>query len=280
MAVHDLIYDVGMHKGEDTDFYLKKGFRVVAFEADPDLIEACKRRFHDEISSGRLRIVEGAIVEPKGDKKIRFYKNTKYSYWNTAVDDWVARNEKSSSHSTIIEVDAIDFSACLEQYGIPHYMKVDIEGMDLVCFKALRGFSERPHFVSLESEKVNFRKLEDDVKILTELGYAAFKAVQQDGIADQKEPVDTVEGRYANFNFSNGSSGLFGRDLPNKWFNHEEIINEYKRIFLKYRYFGDFSIIRRIPLSSRILRTLGNIIGTPLPGWHDIHAVHKDFEFQ
>jgi hypothetical protein len=29
----DLIFDVGFHRGEDTDFYLKKGFRVVAVEA-------------------------------------------------------------------------------------------------------------------------------------------------------------------------------------------------------------------------------------------------------
>ena len=34
----DLIYDVGMHKGEDTEFYLRKGFRVIAIEADPDLV--------------------------------------------------------------------------------------------------------------------------------------------------------------------------------------------------------------------------------------------------
>ena len=41
----DLIYDVGMHKGEDTDYYLQKGFRVVAFEANPDLVNLCRTRF-------------------------------------------------------------------------------------------------------------------------------------------------------------------------------------------------------------------------------------------
>ena len=30
---NNLIYDVGLHKGEDSEFYLKKGFRVVAIEA-------------------------------------------------------------------------------------------------------------------------------------------------------------------------------------------------------------------------------------------------------
>ena len=36
----DLIFDIGMHKGEDAEFYLRKGFRVVAFEADADLVQA------------------------------------------------------------------------------------------------------------------------------------------------------------------------------------------------------------------------------------------------
>lgn len=34
----NLIYDVGLHRGEDTDFYLKKGFHVVALEANPELV--------------------------------------------------------------------------------------------------------------------------------------------------------------------------------------------------------------------------------------------------
>ena len=36
----DLIYDVGMHNGADTAFYLAKGFRVVAVEANPELVQA------------------------------------------------------------------------------------------------------------------------------------------------------------------------------------------------------------------------------------------------
>jgi len=61
--IKDLIYDVGMCKGEDTDFYLKKGFRVVAFEADPDLVDMNKKRFAKEINDKKLIIVGGAIVE-------------------------------------------------------------------------------------------------------------------------------------------------------------------------------------------------------------------------
>jgi len=40
----DLIYDVGVHQGEDTDFYLKKGFRVVGIEANAALCKSVGER--------------------------------------------------------------------------------------------------------------------------------------------------------------------------------------------------------------------------------------------
>ena len=36
--MENLIFDIGFHKGEDTLFYLLKGYRVIAVDADPDLI--------------------------------------------------------------------------------------------------------------------------------------------------------------------------------------------------------------------------------------------------
>jgi len=53
-AQHKLIYDVGAHKGEDTEFYLKKGFSVVAIEANPALCLGLTKRFEEFINSGRL----------------------------------------------------------------------------------------------------------------------------------------------------------------------------------------------------------------------------------
>ena len=41
----DLIYDVGMHHGQDTDYYLKRGYRVIGFEANPDNAAVCRRRY-------------------------------------------------------------------------------------------------------------------------------------------------------------------------------------------------------------------------------------------
>lgn len=62
----NLIIDVGMHNGQDTAFYLAKGFDVVALEANPVLVDAARIRFASEIESGQLQILPEAIAETEG----------------------------------------------------------------------------------------------------------------------------------------------------------------------------------------------------------------------
>jgi hypothetical protein len=100
----DLIFDIGLHRGEDTDFYLKKGFRVAAFEADPDLVAHCKARFRDAISEGPLQIVEGAIAPETAGERLAFYKNLQKSVWGTIDASWAERNEKIGARSVKVEV--------------------------------------------------------------------------------------------------------------------------------------------------------------------------------
>ena len=38
--MEELIYDIGFHKGEDTLFYLLKGYNVVAVDADIELLNS------------------------------------------------------------------------------------------------------------------------------------------------------------------------------------------------------------------------------------------------
>ena len=45
--MEELIYDIGFHKGEDTLFYLLKGYNVVAVDADIELIEEGKSSFKE-----------------------------------------------------------------------------------------------------------------------------------------------------------------------------------------------------------------------------------------
>ncbi len=214
MKKENLIYDVGLHTGEDTELYLKKGFNVIAVEANPQLVESCKNKFASEIANGSLVIVQGAIVPRNCKEKIvKFYQN-ELTVWGTICEDWALRNEKLGKHSKVIEVETIHFSEILAKYGIPHYLKIDIEGVDTTCLEELIAFNEKPNYISIESNKVSFKQLKAEFELFEKLGYSSYKVINQRYAALQKEPLNTKEGKYSNHEIKFGSSGLFGADLP------------------------------------------------------------------
>ena len=278
-AHKDLVYDIGMHKGEDTDYYLKKGFRVIGFEADPDLIEYCKSRFLEAIERGRLIIVEGAIVEQQfgetAGRTVRFYKNLENSVWGTMNDTWAHKNEKLGTHYRIVEVNAVDFTECLKKYGIPYYMKIDIEGSDTICLRSLLGFERKPSYISIESDKVIFEGLREELNLLARLGYDKLQAVQQKSVNYQVEPTSSGEGVYVGYAFEPGSSGLFGKDLPGRWKTEGEILRQYQTIFILYRLFGDNSLLNKSSIGRQFMRVIERALRRPLPGWYDTHARHS-----
>lgn len=280
---YKVVFDVGMHKGEDTDFYLKKGFHVVAFEANPELVKFCSEKFANEIEEGRLIIVEGAIIDPEFDTDITnphilFYRNITMSVWGTIDSNWAKRNEKKGTENEIVEVLKVDFKKCLETYGIPYYLKIDIEGMDRVCLKSLLHFQQKPDYISIESEKVSFESLKEEFDLFIRNGYDAFKIINQQNISIQKEPTNSEEGVYINYHFNAGATGLFGKDLPNDWVDYKTALKKYKLIFWGYKLFGDNGKITNKTLRKIAFRILSAFTKQPVPGWYDTHAKHSSVE--
>jgi FkbM family methyltransferase len=284
---NDLVYDVGMHKGEDSEFYLRKGFRVVAFEANAELIVSCKQRLKEFLDSGQLTIIEGAIVDPaliaEGSKTVRFYQNPDSSVWGTVSAEWAERNARLGMSSKVTEVAAIDFVAVMRQSGVPYYMKIDIEGCDTVCIDALRGFQERPTYISIESDKTSLENAEREIDLFMELGYGSFQAVEQSQIPKaQLPPQPAREGKYTPHRFEKGSSGLFGLELKPEWKSKHEVMRQYRLIFLGYYLLGDYGVLGswRFPgarqargLVRRVVRLLTH---ATVPGWYDTHARLSD----
>ncbi len=165
--IADLIYDVGMNNGDDTAYYLYKGYRVVAIEADPTLIEKARERFADDIHRGQLELVNVAIG-PK-EETASFWICDSRSEWNS-FDRRIASREGLPHHA--IAVQCRPFRSLLEQFGVPSYLKIDIEGHDHYCVAGLDP-RDLPKYVSLEMGELGpFFALRD-------LGYNGFKLITQ-----------------------------------------------------------------------------------------------------
>ncbi len=264
----DLIYDVGAHQGEDTDFYLKKGFRVVGIEANATLHRLVSEKFAGHEQSGRLRLLNIAVAPEDGP--ITFYENESVSVWGTTSLDWVLRNEKRGTRSVETVVQGRRFENVLREYGVPYYLKIDIEGADILCVEALQRVADKPKYVSLESSITSWNGLLHEFSVLRELGYRWFKVVNQLEVMRQIPPNPAREGRYIDYRFPDGSSGLFGEEAPGPWLTEDQALRKYRGIFLEYRLFGNDGLFANFNWKRPLLWRFERLL--PERKWHDTHA--------
>jgi len=267
-ALHtDLIYDVGLHLGEDSEFYLKKGFRVVAVEAVPKLAQLAAERLSAYVASGKLTILNVAIAERTGP--LSFYTSPGRSVWGTASRDWAERNLHLGQPSVETTVQGVTFGSILAKHGVPYYLKIDIEGSDLLCLHALHGFEVKPKHVSIESSKTSWKDLVNEFDLLEGLGYKRFKVVPQHTVFRQRCPVPPREGDFVEHSFVPGATGLFGEEAPGRWLTKAEAMRRYRFIFAHYKLLGyEGPSTVRHKVQNALLR-----MRAPGPGWYDTFAM-------
>lgn len=251
----DLIYDVGMHNGDDTAFYLAQGFRVLAIEADSDLVAKCQSRFARQIEASQLTIVNTGIWRKNGSATFWICDDNKS--WNS-FDRSIASRDGCGHHA--IEIETRVFGDILRRYGIPFYLKIDIEGHDHLCLEALHDVP-LPPFVSAEDRGVDpGERCPAILSLMHQVGYRQFKLVSQFGVEPllrttrerlTERVIDsaamgrlrmplvckiaeyfTYENRLARRNggyaFPPGSSGPWGERIPGRWLGVEEACRRYE----------------------------------------------------
>ena len=260
----DLIYDVGFNRGEDTEFYLSKGFKVVAIEAHPVFYRVGREKFAHDIESGRLVLLNVAVAETSGP--ISFFESD-HDGWGSIRLDWAKSSERLGVEWREITVQGKQFGEILRQFGIPYYMKVDIEGADSLCLKALAEFDDRPQHISIEAEADVLSNIRKEIAAFSGLGYAKFKIVRQGHVPLQSCPFPAREGRFFEYKFPYGSSGMFGEEAPGEWLSGDQVVEAYRKIVRLRRLFGHKGWIRRLPLGNKITNAL-----RPDVSWYDTHA--------
>jgi len=264
--ITDLIYDVGMHNGNDTAYYLYKGYRVVAIEANPVLAAQGRDRFAAEIAAGRLTLLSCGVSPQEGTAP--FWVCEDVSEYSSFVPE--AAQQTGKFHA--LEVPCRTFAGILREHGTPYYLKVDIEAHDKLCMEAIDP-RDPPAYVSMEMSDLS------GLNILLAKGYGAFKCISQRchrqirfdpraalptvAVAKAAEEADweyqiakTGEKNWVRkpgpdgWSFAFGCSGPFGEATDGVWQTWEEMAFSY--------------LAQRLGHMPTAQRTMNN--------WFDLHA--------
>ncbi|HZQ14637.1 MAG TPA: FkbM family methyltransferase [Pseudolabrys sp.] len=206
-----LIFDLGMNNGDDTAYYLTRGFNVVAVEANAALCERARARFGRALEDGTLKILNAAIAAQPGEAT--FFVNLDNDHWSSLDSGWAGRD---GSRCRAVAVRCVTLRELFEEFGVPYYLKIDVEGADQCALDQLQGNGVLPFYVSVEDCRFGF----DYMDRLASCGYQRFNLLDQSTVAQLRDPRT---GRA----FPAGSSGPFGPDLPGRWLPHAEMLKFY-----------------------------------------------------
>lgn len=250
----DLIYDVGVCNGDDSAYYLHKGFRVVGIEANPLLIPALQQRFAKQMDEGRYTLVPIGIAQSEGTAD--FWVCDDHPEWSS-FDREIASRRGSRHHR--VSIATCRFASLLERFGTPFYCKIDIEGNDELCLEDL-CHRTKPEYLSIEVIE-GHRQIEQ----LADLGYTKFKIISQRTLRQPGSAMASLKAflpvlprrllvtaeakltRYrseGDWRFPGGASGSFGEQTRGNWLTASEAL-----------------------ALNRIVQR-----GSDLSEWHDIHA--------
>ena len=214
-----LIVDLGMSEGNDTDFYLEKGFKVLGIEADSKMVEHLRLRFATAISHGRLKLLNFAASSTFGDT-VEFFRHEAFQ----GVSGLDRHNHLIEGY-TSQSVMTIDWNTILAQFGLPRYLKIDIEGQEAAFLSGMMVRKERPEYISVECHSLA------PVEKLSDLGYVRFRLIDQNPPGGFQLPDHQTEGRSVPSRTWSHSSGPFGTELPpGKWLDFSEFQRVYTSV--------------------------------------------------
>ena len=160
---HRLVLDIGFHSGDDTLHFLKRGYDVLAVDANPAVIKDGLMRPAIRMTTA---VARGIVREVAENQTLTFYVHRTLSEWSTFNKP---RNGKRNAFDAI-DVPVTTCGKLIRRFGTPFYMKVDIEGFDAACLATLEP-GRLPTYVSTEDPLQCER--------LVNLGYQSFKMVPQ-----------------------------------------------------------------------------------------------------
>jgi FkbM family methyltransferase len=143
----DLVFDVGAHVGDRVAAFRRLGARVVACEPQPALVKALRLIYGRDKSVTIEPVAVGAKV---GEIELRI--NVDNPTVSTASADFVKASDgapgwQGQAWTRNVTVAMTTLDALIARYGMPAFIKIDVEGFEA---EALAGLTQPPQALSFE----------------------------------------------------------------------------------------------------------------------------------
>lgn len=163
----NLAFDIGSHVGDRVSSFRRLGARVVALEPQPGPARAI-RLIHGR--DREVTLVEAACGDRRGTATLRI--NSANPTVSTISGDFVdaARDaegwrEQVWDHEITVRCTTLD--ALIGEYGMPDFIKIDVEGFEA---HVLAGLTYAPHALSFEFTTIQRDVAEACLALLEALG--------------------------------------------------------------------------------------------------------------
>ena len=140
----DLIFDIGANQGYKTQMFLKMGARVVAVDPDETNQEILKEKFR----KNRLRKIPVVIIDKavsEENSTVTMWIDSPGSALNTLSRKWaetLKNDDQRFGHcvgfENMREVETVSLDHMIGAYGLPYFIKIDVEGHELSVLKGMR----------------------------------------------------------------------------------------------------------------------------------------------
>ena len=161
-----LVFDIGSNIGEMTKRYLDLDAEIVV-SVEPQLECFNNSNYNEAIC------VNKAASNISG-QKIKFYRNRR-SAISSCFSEWLNGRFKGQEWKEE-EVETITIDDLIKQYGVPHFIKIDVEGYENTV---LEGLSQKVEYLSIEYTEEFQSETLKCIEKLEKLGFTKVSVIDE-----------------------------------------------------------------------------------------------------
>jgi FkbM family methyltransferase len=133
----DLVFDIGAHAGNRARALASLGCRVVAIEPQPDFARLLRVLFD---RSSRVEVVEAAVADAPGRASLSISERTPTV--TTLAAAWRDARAREPEFARVrwnrrIEVETTTLDLLIARFGVPAFIKIDVEGSESTVLASL-----------------------------------------------------------------------------------------------------------------------------------------------